>query len=1138
VKVTNTLQRERGRKAAPRTASLRSGAICFVLCYHVLMSEESTKTKIYIGGQIDHASERKFLAFIVSWLEEQRIPSIVLANVEIDGRQIDCIIATANFVSVVEVKTSQLPIRGDINGTWTRLSASGEWKDYTNAYQQAVGAKNRVRDAMQAAKPVENFHPDGYVVFTNPVPKGSEVTPGNFKALVTTIDLFPGQLKTAGASPWAITDWEAFARKLKLTLVTLDQAVAGVEAREAFNLLKRYTDAVASEYGRDGDRWLPETDEQRGELMNAAAADAGCFVSGPSGCGKSLMAKWLAAKLALEGHPAFFLAAKNFTGSWADSLRREVGLLADGDAADLYRAVARSDRTAFLVVDGINEFGAAAPEALRGVRALARRMGARLIITGQDAKPDEFGGLRSVKIARPSLELKRRIAQSAGGDLTPTALEVLRAVGSGIEAGLVGQIGGDLKANATRLLLVDQYIRKRLGEHARAGSFGLRRLASELHEQVAFSMAEPNFDELMRAQGLSFSECDLLFTADLLIRRAGRVSFSHEIILNACAAFDLARAAATDPASFGQRLSTPILEPISGDVIAAIEDASVCRAVLSEVMSSSLLAEAAGGRFGPIATSTVLELLQETRDACVAEIRGARLVLSKEGDAVRIGWEDGTRRWTFAEEARLQAVGRRAVAGPGIEIFLNLCTEMDTRLASERRRWADFARQEQYPIRSQSFALTYYGFGESIGFTEVARSTQRGFEPLSEEEKSYPLKLEEITSGQLHFFLEGRRVFFDGDDSRFAEHLIYLFRERFRWEPYHVQLVMLNSIGCARRAPQEVIDRLIEAINALQVNPGNWGINSSIIDALRILGALDGEAEDSRAQVKAELASVLVDDDAAADNDLALSLCVRMFDHPFDSIYAEEIYGLDEEVRRRLYRRALHASDIKSSTSLDWLAKEVVSFGDPKDAPLLRPLTGLPSRTNPFVQEEWGAFAVATRFVGRHHAELEPIDSMAPEERCLVEIRSLIYAVEAKREADAVDVRLAWQRLHQMPTQLVVGCLSEVQKALFERSYRTDRIEAYPSLDLVAAYPVDCLMVSRRFIDDGTDAQFYHQVPHKESGMAFAFNTVGVYGDRSDVERLRGRSRAHRFARHALAALKRLDAGPTEELQRAATYDV
>lgn len=243
------------------------------------MPTESTKTKICIGAPIEHESERKFLSFIVSWLEEKKIPSIVLANIELEGRQIDCIIATANSASVVEVKTSQLPIRGEVNGTWTRLSASGEWKDYTNAYQQVVGAKNSVRDAMQAAKSVGKFYPDGYVVFTSPILEGSVVTPGNFKALVTTIDLFPGQLKTVGASPWSLADWEAFARALKLGPVTLDQATAGREAREEFDLLASYNAAVAAEYERDGKSWLPETDDQRAGLMDAVAADAGCFIS-------------------------------------------------------------------------------------------------------------------------------------------------------------------------------------------------------------------------------------------------------------------------------------------------------------------------------------------------------------------------------------------------------------------------------------------------------------------------------------------------------------------------------------------------------------------------------------------------------------------------------------------------------------------------------------------------------------------------------------------------------------------------------------------------------------------------------------------------------------------------------------------
>ncbi|MDP2126334.1 MAG: NERD domain-containing protein [Pseudohongiella sp.] len=382
--------------------------------------------KIYIGGPVDYASERKLLEHIVPWLHDKKIPSIVLANVQIDGRQIDCIIASNNFVAVVEAKTSRLPIRGDLNGAWGRLSPSGDWENYTNAYQQAVGAKHRVRDAMQSSKPVSDFYPDGYVVFTSAIPEGSNITEGDFKVLITTIDLFPDKLKTAGVSPWTIVDWENFARKFKLTSVSLDQAIGDPEVNATFTLLKRYTNAVESEYRPDAERWLPESEEQRDQLLNAASSSAGCFISGPSGCGKSLMSKWLATKLSADGHPVFLLAAKNFSGSWADSLRREIGLLVDDAPDHLYREVVRSDLSVFLIVDGINEFGAMAVEALRGIRALARRMGARLVITGQDAKPQEFNGLRGITVARPSLDLKQRIAGSAGGELTPVALELLR----------------------------------------------------------------------------------------------------------------------------------------------------------------------------------------------------------------------------------------------------------------------------------------------------------------------------------------------------------------------------------------------------------------------------------------------------------------------------------------------------------------------------------------------------------------------------------------------------------------------------------------------------------------------------------------------------------------------------------------
>jgi hypothetical protein len=58
------------------------------------MNEHLVAKRIYIGAPIEYDSERKLLASTVQRLEEQHIPFIALANVEIGGRQVDCIVAT------------------------------------------------------------------------------------------------------------------------------------------------------------------------------------------------------------------------------------------------------------------------------------------------------------------------------------------------------------------------------------------------------------------------------------------------------------------------------------------------------------------------------------------------------------------------------------------------------------------------------------------------------------------------------------------------------------------------------------------------------------------------------------------------------------------------------------------------------------------------------------------------------------------------------------------------------------------------------------------------------------------------------------------------------------------------------------
>ncbi|MEJ0034838.1 MAG: nuclease-related domain-containing protein [Gammaproteobacteria bacterium] len=221
------------------------------------------------------------MASAIGWLHARRLPFVVLANFHIGGRQIDCAIAAANTVLVVEVKSSFLPVLGEINGTWSRLHASGQWLPYGNAYEQALKAKNALRDVMASVKEVGTFYPDGHVVFTSGLPSGSQLTRGDYKVGVQTLDEFMAGLVLQGASPWTLDDWRRLASNLSLTSVTMDEIIAPRDLRLAHEIVRHYCATAATEYGGAARRWLSESTEQQTALFSAATSGPGCFISGP-----------------------------------------------------------------------------------------------------------------------------------------------------------------------------------------------------------------------------------------------------------------------------------------------------------------------------------------------------------------------------------------------------------------------------------------------------------------------------------------------------------------------------------------------------------------------------------------------------------------------------------------------------------------------------------------------------------------------------------------------------------------------------------------------------------------------------------------------------------------------------------------
>lgn len=1078
--------------------------------------------EIFIGDAIDEWSERRALAQIHIALTATGEPFILLANFQLGGRQIDSVVITTRHVVVVEVKASRLPVRGGLDGDWQRLHVSGEWRRYTNGYQQALGQKNSLRDAMRESADVAGFYPDAAVVFATPLSNGSALTNGDFKVVVTDLRRFDPTASGKKQNPWTLDDWRAFATRRSLRTATLAEVMGGQSLAPAFAVMRDYRDRIASELARDGEGWLPESEEQRATLLAALDEAPGTFIKGPSGCGKTLAARWLGSQAVRAGQCVLYLAAKDFDGSWSRLLKRELALVIDVRAAAIFKAIGATGTPVLIVLDGINELGSARDAALRGLRAIARQLDARVIVTGQAAVPSQLSGLKEIAIRAPTLALKERIAKAHLGSLGMNLGALLNAVVSGFEATIVAEIGASVSADASRQLLVEQFIRYRLGNAQRSGSAGLRLLAQTLIESTSFSINETAFDELLAAKGVGHAEIDAIFAANLLVRRGGRVSFAHEILLNACAAFGYAQFAATAGEKFSLLLALPALEAIAADIVSVIEDPAVVKTVLETTSDSSLLYDAARGLAGPIAAQVADNLLTQTESEIGAEIVGLRLMLVA-GDNPSVDWEDGSVRLRSApEEARINALAREVGTGHRMERFFDLCASMDAVLLEERRRLSDAATAAGITaLKSNAFGLAYSGFGKQSGLAQISQMAGSGvFDIVGPALRNTPHDMMRLTSGQLHFYLERRRLFLDHVDvDDVADGLARLVIERFRWEPAQVKLAILHTATFVRQASPARLSALIEAIETIDANREGIWISTAVIDALKFLGGLEDSAERAREGIRDEFERATGPNEDEFILGLALTVAVAMFDHPYDHIYGDEFEALTPEKRRLLLRRAARCEDARKCLNLSWVIREIASFDDPIDGVIMQEFARLPHPQNVFPQEEWSAFIVATRFLGHHQLALPTQDGHTNTQHALILLRALLHATSGgvEREPPAQ----IWVTLNRLPPGVVMGCFSELEQSLIEHHWSEPPATPRPSL--LRAYTPQWLAVARRFLDEGGEPQHFRFAHARDSAPGYAFQILETFGDRSDVARLRRLADDPRHARRALEALRRLD---------------
>ena len=1100
-------------------------------------------TDLFIGSPIEHESERVVLERILDLLAHDGRPAVILANVTLKERQIDFIVGLNDLALVIEAKGFTRPVRGSENGPWQVQVSSGGWKNFrspSNPYIQARDAAYDLKDTMRLFAGGEPPYPAAAVVFVPGIPQDSDVCAGDFKVLVTGLDGLEAALRQKRKGAWRLDYWTSLARRLGLAPVGSLAAACDEQLAEAEALLQQYSDAYTRIYDhpvgivpfecRSGDKGL--SSEAAVRLVAEKQADV--LIQGPSGCGKSLLAGQAGRIFSQSGGIVVTIPVKNYSGGIKAVLDREVGLLCDVPASKVLGAAKRLNRPLLFIADGYNECAASdRPLLTKALDALARKYEANLLITSQCplARADLLP-LQTVEVPLATAETKAAIALNiVGGDVLPNELEqLLSAVSTGLEAKLIGEVGGQLNSGGSRFAMFDAFVRKRLDNMASEGIRLLARIAGRLSEHVAFSLSVRDLDRLADFDRESQVAARQLQTVGLLTRRGDRVSFAHEMFFHAFAAEDVVRRAAGCPVSLLTALASPLNAERKAFIIGAIDDDLFRVEILEGLEDAQSISACLSGECGNAAQEWAEARCSALWKRLRAEILSVSCSVSDQG-WWKITFDPATlATWTASERAQIAAIPQRIVEGYYLDEVLDTIGVLDTRIAEEEARLRDDAQEHEVPLRSSLFANAYVrGLGPdgALGITRICSDLHgRLYRTVcSTVIRAIQRKLEadNLSHGQVYFLLMLSR------GSNVAAPLIVRTLET-RWvgAPYHLRLDLLDAVQMCCRANDVDRAALITALEELP-QTSNVFISSAILEALQALGALEDSEHEHIAIVWNQVRYCLANPQNADNCATAYSLYAFQFDHPYSGAYSQVIADLPENERVVLLTMAANGVD-ETSFFLVPLLMDLASSGDFTVGDSIARFTTLPPADSVMPQDSIAVFVAA-------HIALARFGCPLPNRRDEANSHSaeaLVACGEVLYWCNRIDLdEVSWRRGCEAPVSLLVqlerGAALNVihlcEEALVQRVDRPlGESPVYRSS--VQSFSIEAIAICRHALTrpENLIGYFRHYFDfHRQRDLAFAINVLSQYGNSTDSQLLREYANDTFLGKTAIAALRKIE---------------
>ncbi|MEA9585886.1 NERD domain-containing protein [Xanthomonas sp. WHRI 10064A] len=1086
--------------------------------------------RLFIGERIEHASDREILVTVCDALNKGTEWAYVFANFNVSGRQVDVAIFSATTTLVIEAKGYTQPVKGGVNGSWTQVGPYGSRK-LRNGYTQALDAKNALRDVMAGLFGPLRGYPNALLAIAPAIPSGSSLPPSDFKVAIGGSDAVEVALRATSGALLSEERCEALAAHLGLERVSGRGAAIHDAVLAAERNLLRYESSFLGFHGPTGKR-LEDDQYNLGDklisasevLEKALLSRSALLIRGPSGCGKSLLSARIATECLQAGVLPIHIQGKDFEGKLQKIIDAELGLLGTS-ARDLLSASRHLGRQLVLFLDGYNE----CPEPLhtvltRALQAFSLRYGAGVVLTSQNAMSrQELLSIEEILVSPPQSALKSRLAKLSPEDENFTNGQALLEIArSGLEAELIGQAAASLPAGASKFLIFDTVARRRLGDSAAAGTRALCGFAEELISQAAFSLSVREFDRFCDATDVADVTRRLILQSRLVSQRGDRISFSHEMFFSAFMAESVVRAARKDSERVQAVLRSPRFHGSKVLIIGAIEDDSTLRDVLDKNTDQGILESCVRGECGDAARRIVNAKLDVLLAEMVAETSDLRFLLNGEG------WhsssiETGARRSILAAfEAFLPAIGWLLIQGLHLDRVMTACRAMERKLVEANRDLYEEARVKKVPLRHETFGQAFL-FNREIALSQLVNFVHSGglsFRHSPGPEFDTALKnawSEANTHSEFYFLL---RITKFTEHAAWAAPYVLNLLERLKTLPYHLQLDTMDFCVWVRDVDDVVKAKMIAALEGSMDKLG-WLMNSMIFDALKGLGGLDAEEENYRTVVLEEIESALSNAGPQADTE-AWNVFSHQFDHPYDSIYWEEVDNLARKQKQQLLFKALKGASSEYVSFVGILIRQLANFGDPAVSEAIEPWLRLPAKRSVMPQDAVEAFFAAHEAMGGLSiplpaAQAFPVDVDETMRACGELAYWACRLSDSELESSTHTLGARTTLLAHSASASAGALWSSTSRMLSSDGARTQVAKSYPKTALV---------ICRDALKHRESQKSYEEHGFKDdraSIASFSIQVIGQFGDADDFADLRILCDDEGLGREALDAIKKIE---------------